>query len=181
MGSSNDFLDSSFKGGKIKVTVGIEHNEYFNIWYILVMTIFIGADHRGYELKNQIMEYLHEKNIRIEDLGAYEHEPLDDAADFGKKVAQAVLQNLDNHLGIVVCGSGCAVSIAANRSKEIRCGVAMNVSQAQHIRENDAANVLALASDYTNYEEAIRIVDAFLAAAPKTEEKYMRRLKKLDE
>ena len=145
------------------------------------MTIFIGADHRGFDLKNQIMEYLHEKNIRIEDLGAYEKKPLDDAADFGQKIAQAVLQNPDNHLGIVVCGSGCAVSISANRNKGIRCGVAMNISQAQHIRENDNANILSLASDYTNYEEAVKIVDAFLAATPKTDEKYLRRLKKLDQ
>lgn len=144
------------------------------------MTIFIGADHRGIELKNAIIEYLHEKNIRIEDLGTYELDPLDDAADFGQKVAQAVLQNPENHLGIVVCGSGCAVSMATNRFKGIRCGVAMNIDQAKHIRENDLANVLALASDYTPVEEAQKIVDAFLAATPKTEEKYLRRIEKLD-
>ena len=62
------------------------------------MTIFIGADHRGFEFKNAIIEYLHEKNIRIEDLGPYEVDPLDDAADFSQKVSQAVLQNPDNHL-----------------------------------------------------------------------------------
>jgi len=145
------------------------------------MTIFIGADHRGFDYKNAIIEYLHEKNIRIEDLGPYELDPLDDAADFSKKVAQAVLQNPDNHLGIVICGSGCAVSMAANRLKGVRCGVAMNPDQAKHIRENDLANVLALAADYTPFEEAKKIIDAFLAAVPKTEEKYLRRIKKLDE
>ena len=144
------------------------------------MTIFIGADHRGIELKNAIIEYLHEKNIRIEDLGPYEYDSLDDAVDFSQKVAQAVLQNPDNHLGIVICGSGCAVSIAANRFKGIRAGVAMNEDQAKHIRENDFCNILALAADYTPLELACKLIDAFLASTPKTEEKYLRRIEKLD-
>jgi ribose 5-phosphate isomerase B len=145
------------------------------------MTIFIGADHRGFEFKNAIIEYLHEKNIRIEDLGPYELAPLDDAIDYAQKVAQAVLQNPENHLGITICGSGCAVVMAANRVKGIRSGVAMNTSQSAHLRENDHVNILALASDYTPLEEAQKIVDAFLAATPKKDEKYLRRLKKLDQ
>ena len=145
-----------------------------------MMTIFIGADHRGIELKNAIIEYLHEKNIRIEDLGPYELDPLDDAADFSQKVAQAVLQNPENHIGVVICGSGCAVSIAANRIKRIRAGLAMNEDQARHIRENDLCNVLALAADYTPLELAEKIIDAFISATPKTDEKYLRRIEKLD-
>ncbi len=144
------------------------------------MTLFIGADHRGIELKNAIIEYFHEKNIRIEDLGPYELDPLDDAIDYSQKVSQAVLQNPDNHLGIVICGSGCAVSMAANRLKGIRAGVAMNEDQAKHIRENDLCNVISLAADYTPLELACKLIDAFLAATPKTEEKYIRRINKLD-
>ncbi|MEK7634029.1 MAG: RpiB/LacA/LacB family sugar-phosphate isomerase [Patescibacteria group bacterium] len=144
------------------------------------MTLFIGADHRGIEMKNAIIEYLHEKNIRIEDLGPYELDPLDDAIDYSQKVAQAVLQNPDNHLGIVICGSGCAVTMAANRLKGIRAGVAMNEDQAHHIRENDLCNILALAADYTPLELAQKLIDAFLASTPKTDEKYLRRIQKLD-
>lgn len=145
------------------------------------MNIFIAADHRGFDLKNAILEYLHEKNIRIEDLGPYELDLEDDACDYAKKVGQAVLQNLENHLGIVICGSGGAVCMAANRLKGIRAGLAMNSSQAAHLRENDHANVLALAADYTSVEEAEKIVDSFLQATPKNQEKYLRRIKKLDE
>lgn len=145
------------------------------------MNIFIGADHRGFELKNEIIEYLHEKNIRIEDLGPYEISPLDDAVDYAQKVAQAVLQKPENHIGIVICGSGCAVAIAANRFKGIRAGVAMNPLQSTHLRENDHVNVLVLASDYTPFEQVQKIVDAFLAAAPKTNDKYLRRIKKYDQ
>ena len=144
------------------------------------MTIFIGADHRGLELKNAIIEYLHEKNIRIEDLGTYELAPLDDMVDYSRKVAQAVLQNPEKHFGIIICGSGCAAGMAANRMKGIRAGLAMNTKQAVHIRENDHANVLLLASDYTPLEEAHKIVDAFFSANPKVDEKYLSRIQKLD-
>jgi len=144
------------------------------------MTIFIGADHRGLELKNFLIEYLHEKNIRIEDLGAYEHDPLDDYPDYAQKVAQAVLQNKNEFLGIVICGSGCGVVMAANRFKGVRAGLAMNGSQAKHLRENDHVNILALASDYTSFDEAEKIVDIFFDSKPIDNEKYLRRIEKLD-
>lgn len=145
------------------------------------MTIFIGADHRGFNLKNQIIEYLHEKDIRIEDLGAYEYKNDDDYPDFAKKVAQAVLQNPENHLGIVICGSGVGVAIASNRFKGIRCALGFDEKQISHARENDHINILALASDYLDFEKAKIIVDSFLASIPKNEEKYLRRINKLDE
>lgn len=145
------------------------------------MTIFIGADHRGFELKNKIIEYLQEKEIRIEDLGNYQYDPLDDYPDFARKVAQAVLQNPENFLGIVICGSGVGVAIAVNRFRGIRCGIGFNENQVKHIRENDHINVLALPSDYVDFEKAKKLVDAFLSSIPKTEEKYLRRIKKLDE
>ena len=148
-----------------------------NLFY---MTIFIAADHRGFELKNQLIEYLHEKNIRIEDLGNYQYEATDDYPDFAKKVAQAVLQKPDEFLGIVICGSGVGVCIAVNRFKGIRCGLGFDPDQVKHIKENDHINVLALASDYTNEETAQKLVDAFLSAQPRKEEKYLRRIRKLD-
>lgn len=148
--------------------------------YNVFMTIFIGADHRGFNLKNSLIEYLHEKNIRIEDLGDYVLDPLDDEVDFSQKVAQAVLQNPANHLGIVICGSGAAGAMAANRYRGIRAAVAMNPAQSVHIRENDHANVLSLAADYNSFEEVQKIVEAFLSATPKPDQKYLRRVEKLD-
>jgi ribose 5-phosphate isomerase B len=145
------------------------------------MTIFIGADHRGFNLKNQIIEYLHEKDIRIEDLGAYQYDPVDDYPDFAKKVAQAVLQNPENHVGIVICGSGAGVVIAANRYKGVRAALAINENQAIHIRENDHVNILGLAADITSFQQAALIIEAFLKAQPKQEEKYLRRINKLDQ
>lgn len=144
------------------------------------MTIFIGADHRGFELKNKLMEYLQEKNIRIEDMGAYEYDALDDNPDFARKVSRAVLQNPKKFLGIVICGSGAGVSIAANRFKGIYCGIGFDVEQVKHIRMNDHVNVLALPADNVDIETAKIMVDVFIETEPKHEEKYLRRLTKMD-
>ncbi len=145
------------------------------------MTIFIGCDHRGFDLKNSLIEYLHEKNIRIEDLGNYQLDPEDDFPDFAQKVAQAVLQNPDEFLGIVICGSGVGVAIAANRFKGIRSGLGFEEAQVKHIRENDHINVLALAADFLDPEAAKKLVDVFIETKPKEDQKYLRRIKKLDE
>lgn len=144
------------------------------------MTIFIGADHRGFDLKNRLIDYLQEKNIRVEDMGNYDYDPLDDYPDYAKKVAQAVLQNPQMFLGIVICGSGVGVCVAANRFKGIRCAVGFDEHQVKHARENDHANVLSIPSDYINIEKAKALVDNFITTKPKEDEKYLGRIKKLD-
>lgn len=145
------------------------------------MTIFIGADHRGFELKDKLEEYIREKNIRVEDVGNYQYDPEDDYPDFAAKVSQAVLQNPENYLGIVICGSGAGVGIVCNRSKGIRCGTGVNVEEVKHIRSRDHINVLALGSDYLDFEQAREMVDAFLETPLSTEKKYLRRIKKIDQ
>lgn len=144
------------------------------------MPVFIATDHRGFELKNRLVEYLQEKNIRVEDFGNYQFDPLDDYPDFAQKVAQAVQQNPQENLGVVICGSAIGVSIAVNRFKQIRCGVALNVEQVQHGRENDHTNILAIPSDYVDFEMAKKYIDVFMSSHPKQDEKYTRRGKKLD-
>ena len=144
------------------------------------MTIFIGADHRGFELKNKLVEYLQNKNIRVEDLGNYEYDPEDDYPDYAQKVAQAVLQNPENFLGIVICGSGIGVCMAANRMKGIYCGMGMNVEHVKHGRQNDHINVLSLASDIVSQKESEEMIDAFINTQPNKKDKYTRRLQKID-
>lgn len=144
------------------------------------MTIFIGADHRGFDLKNKLIEYLQEKNIRVQDLGNYQYDPVDDYVDYGQKVAEAVLQNPDEFFGIVICGSGVGVSIATNRNKGIRCVLGFNQDQIAHARQNDHVNILSIPSDFVDFELAKKFIDVFLATQPKQEEKYTRRVQKLD-
>lgn len=144
------------------------------------MTIFIAADHGGFELKNKLIEYIQNKDIRVVDIGNYQYDPLDDYPDYAQKLAEAVLQKPEESLGIVICRSGVGVCIAANRNKGIRCALGFEEGQVKHARENDHMNVLALASDFTDFEKATKLVGAFLSATPKTDEKYLRRIKKLD-
>ena len=144
------------------------------------MTIFIGADHRGFELKNKLIEYIQDKDIRVEDLGAYDYDKNDDHPDFAQKVAKAVLQNHRDFLGVVICGSGDGVAISANRFKGIYCGLGYNENQVKHVRERDHINVLSLPADYIDFEKAKQLVDIFVNTEPIKQEKYVRRLKKMD-
>ena len=118
------------------------------------------------------------KNIRIEDLGSYEYQKNDDYPDFAKKVVEAVLQEPEERLGIVICGSGVGVSIVANRYKKIRCGVALNKEQVVHAREKDHINILSLASDYFDFDQATQLINAFIDTSLTSEAKYLRRIKK---
>jgi len=143
------------------------------------MTIFIGADHRGLKLKNIIVEYLQNKNIRIEDLGAYEYNKDDDFPDFAKPVAEAVLSQPEKLLGIVICGSAVGVSIAANRYKGVYCGVGFDSEQIKSAKAHDHINILAIPADYLTTEKALELVDVFINTKPMHEEKYIRRLNKI--
>lgn len=145
------------------------------------MHIFIGADHGGFELKNILIEFLQEKNIRVEDMGAYQDDPLDDFPDFAHKVAQAVLQNPAHSMGIVICRSGVGVCITANRYKGIYCAHGFNDEEVRKAREHDFANVLAIGADYVTEEEAKKFVEIFLSTSANSGEKYARRMKKIDQ
>lgn len=145
------------------------------------MTIFIGADHRGYQLKDKLIEYLQSNDIRVEDLGNYEYDPLDDFPVYANKVAQAVLQNPTEYLGIVICGSGAGVCIATNRHKGIYSAIALNTEQIKSARAHDHINVLALASDHTTFDQAKEFVDTFLQTELNTDEKYERRIRMVDD
>lgn len=148
------------------------------------MTIYIGADHRGFELKNKLIEWLKEQKYDVEDCGNTVLDPEDDYPDFANAVAKTVIlrqaQN-DHSLGIVICGSGIGVSVAANRHRGIICGLGFDIDQIRHARENDHINVLSIPSDYVDFEKAKELVIAFVGAVPKMEEKYLRRAKKLNE
>lgn len=145
------------------------------------MKVFIGADHNGFELKNQLVAYLKSKDIEVGDMGAYEHDPLDDFPVFAKRVAAEVQKNHEEDRGIVLCGSGIGVAIAANRFKHIRCALGFDKTQVQHGRANDHINMLALPSDYLSLEQAQEFIDLFLETPIKPEEKYFRRSTQLDQ
>lgn len=126
------------------------------------MKIAIGSDHAGFNLKNEIIKHLTEKGIELKDFGTYTKDSCD-YPDYAQKVALEVAdKNYD--LGILVCGTGIGISIAANKVKGIRAAVCSDVFSAHACREHNDANIIALGERVVGTGLAVDIVDAFLNA-----------------
>lgn len=134
--------------------------------------IFIASDHAGYEMKTKLNEYF---NSFI-DLGTNSFDSVD-YPDFAHKLTKEVLKNKKN-VGILICGTGVGMSIAANRKKGIRAGLANNSKIARLIRKHNDANVLVLPGRFINTSEAKKSVQAFLSTKFESG-RHKRRIKKL--
>ena len=126
------------------------------------MRIYIGADHRGFELKNKLADFLREQKYEVIDKGNSIYDREDDYPIFADAVARAVAQDPDAR-GIVVCGSGVGVDIAANKVDGVRAGLCQTPDQATAARRDDNVNVLALAADFVGEATARAIAGAFIA------------------
>lgn len=142
------------------------------------MRIYLGSDHRGYKLKEQLKGWLAVLNYEVVDKGNERYDPNDDFPDFALAVANEVSQG--KGLGILFCGSG-GMAVAANKVKGIRAVEVFNEEVAAHAKSHDNANVIALPADVVDLEAAKRIVQAWLQAELKHGEKYRRRLKKIQQ
>ena len=143
------------------------------------MVIYIGADHGGFELKEQIKSWLSQNSYEVEDFGADSLNPEDDYPDFIILVVEKVVLN-SKSLGIVIGRSGNGEAIAANKVKGIRAAVCLNVEMAEKAKEHNNANILSLGADYIQREEAEEIVRTFLDTPFSNEERHMRRLDKIE-
>lgn len=141
------------------------------------MRVAIGADHAGYELKEQLKHIVADAGHSVLDLGTDSTESVD-YPDFSAAVGRAVLAGRADR-GIVVCGSGAGAAIAANKLDGIRCAQAADTYTAHQAVEHDDINVLALASRVTGVALAEEIVHAYLGAEFIREERYIRRLNKV--
>ncbi len=142
--------------------------------------IFIGADHRGFEKKNLLADYLRQKGHEVVDLGASEYQETDDYNDYAVNVAKSVLEN-PGSIGILFCGSAHGISIQTNRFKGIRAIVGFDENLAKIGREHNDANILCLSADFQNKENMKKISDIFLETPFLAEERLIRRNKRLDE
>ncbi|MCD8181629.1 MAG: ribose 5-phosphate isomerase B [Firmicutes bacterium] len=122
--------------------------------------IAIGSDHGGFELKGHIMDHLNEKGIEVKDFGVYTEESAD-YPDCSKPVCEAVLSG-ECERGILVCGTGIGISIAANKFKGIRAALCGNVFSAKMAKEHNNANIICLGGRVTGRELANMIVDTYL-------------------
>lgn len=143
--------------------------------------IYIGADHRGYKLKEALKLYLKELNFEFEDLGALELNSDDDYPDFALAVAKKVAESPEENRGILICGSGVGVDIVANKIKSIRCALCFDAAQTNASRNDDNTNILSLASDFIAEEKAKEIVKMWLQTPYAKLEKYERRINKIKE
>ncbi len=126
------------------------------------MKIAIAADHGGFELKGVIIEHLTNKGHEMINLGTDTPDSVD-YSDFAEKCAEKVLSK-DVDFGIVVCGTGIGISIAANKIKGIRCALCHSPETAALAKQHNNANIISLGGRTTTDENALKIVDAFIEA-----------------
>ena len=141
------------------------------------MKIVIAADHGGYAYKKQLFAIISEQGYEVTDLGAFDETP-SDYPDFAVLVAKAI-SNKEAEKGILICGSGVGVSVAANKFKGIRAGVCHDTYSAHQSVEHDDVNVLCIGERVIGIELAKEIVLAFLVATFSGEERHQRRLDKV--
>lgn len=143
-----------------------------------MMKIAIASDHGGFELKEMIAGFLESMDYRVLDLGTNSTESVD-YPEYGKKCAEAVVSGQADR-GIVCCGSGIGISIAANKVKGIRCALCTSVEMAELSRRHNDANMLALGGRTTEITLALNIVKKWLVT-PFDGDRHERRVNMLNE
>lgn len=142
------------------------------------MKIYLGADHRGFELKNEIKNWLDSSGNQVEDCGANDFQQFDDYVDFAKVVAEKVAGEQGGR-GVVICGSGAGVDIAANKINGVRSVLGFNVEQVKAARSDDNVNVLALAANFTFFEDSKSLIETFLQTPYNPTDNHARRIEKI--
>ena len=136
--------------------------------------IALGCDHGGYELKQEIIKYLEEKGIPYQDFGCDSTKSVDYPV-YARKVGRAI-QNGECDKGILICGTGIGISIAANKMKGIRAALCTDCFSAEATRLHNDANILALGGRVVGPGLAVKIVDTFLNTEFSHEERHQRRI-----
>lgn len=146
------------------------------------MKIYLGADHNGFELKARLIEFLRQLGYEIVDEGDTRREPTDDYPQFAARAIAAMKASDDSDpRGILICGSGQGMCIAANRYKGIRASLCWDEVEARAARNDDDSNVLCLPARYIGTNQAEAITKIWLETAFAGAGRFKRRIKELDE
>lgn len=140
--------------------------------------MFMAADHRGYQLKNALLEWLAAEGFTVTDLGPDQYDADDDYPDYAVKVAAAVSAE-PHSVGIVICGSGVGMAVVAGKVPGIRAALIHDPAMAKAARADDDINVVALGADFISTAQAKAVVRALVTARFTGEERHRRRLKKI--
>lgn len=141
--------------------------------------IALGSDHGGFALKQEIIKYLEDNNIQYKDYGCYDENSCD-YPQYAKAVANAIVSGKCEK-GILVCGTGIGISIAANKVKGIRAAVCTDCFTAEATRQHNDANVLALGGRVVGAGLALKIVDTFLNTEFSNDERHIRRIAQIED
>ncbi|MBR3116027.1 RpiB/LacA/LacB family sugar-phosphate isomerase [Candidatus Saccharibacteria bacterium] len=144
------------------------------------MEIYVGADYRGFEKKQELIEFLTSQGHQVVDAGAYTYNEGDDFNDPAIAVAKAVRENRGSR-GILICDSAHGVTMQANRFKGIRAAHCDSVESAILAREHDDANVLCLSAHFMDESKMHEIINSFLETNFTNLERRVRRINRLDE
>ena len=125
-----------------------------------IHSIALASDHRGFALKSFLLEYAQSLKMRVRDLGPGNDEPVD-YPDFAKILANALATG-EVQRGVLICGSGIGMSIAANRHHQIRAALCLDVESVRLTRQHNDANVLALPGSRMNEQDAAECLEVFL-------------------
>lgn len=146
------------------------------------MKIYIDADHNGFDLKYKLMDYLLRSGYEVVDVGTPRRDPADDFPVASSRVAHELLASSDKHAkGILICGSGQGVCMAANRFKGIRASLCWDNREAKVARNDDDANVLCLPARSVTYEKARSITHVWLSTPFAGAPRFKRRIAQMDE
>ena len=141
--------------------------------------IYIGSDHAGFKIKGDLLAFLREQDYEVTDLGCFSEEPCD-YPDIAREVGEKVLERAGSY-GILLCGTGAGVSMAANRLKGIRAVLGANEDLAEMGRRHNDANVLTMGARTTDLAAMKKIALKFLTTPFAGEERHIRRTQKMDE
>lgn len=144
------------------------------------MRIYLGSDHRGFETKEVIKQWLTDNDFEVEDVGNFVFDPDDDYIDPAIKVAESIQGNGGTSRGILLCGSGHGVDIVANRFSRVRAIIGFNDQVTVQGREHEDANVLVLPAEWMSSDEACERVRLFLSTEKANNARHERRRSRID-
>ncbi len=143
------------------------------------MKVILGADHAGFELKEKIKKYLEKKQVEYQDKGTHSTEPVD-YPEYAFKVAKEVAQNQDkDYRGVLICGTGTGMTIAANKVRGIRAASAYDAYSAEMARNDNNTNVLGLRGRKFPFGKIKKILDIWLETAYSEKDRHERRIQEI--
>ena len=141
--------------------------------------VYIGSDHAGFKVKEQLRKHLGESGCDVTDLGTFTEEPCD-YPDIAREVGEKVKEH-DGAFGVLICGTGIGMAMAANRMRGIRAALTTDENMAELSRKHNNANVLCVGARISTQEMITKMADKFLQTTFDAEERHARRVLKIDE